>query len=170
MVLCMNERSQNSNMVVSCGGVVIYRNKVLLLYKNQGGRYVGWVLPKGNLEPGETIRQAAIREVGEEGGVTARAQKYLGKTSYSFRSTRAEAHSEVGDMLSKTVHWFLMSTNSYATKPQAEEFFADAGFYKRHEADHLLKFHDEKQIMRKAFAEYDKKLKNRKENEDEQTK
>ena len=31
---------------VSCGGVVIYKWKILLLYKNQNGRYMGWVLPQ----------------------------------------------------------------------------------------------------------------------------
>jgi len=161
--------------VTSCGGVVIYRNKVLLLYKNQHGRHVGWVLPKGNLEPAETIKQAALREVKEESGVTARIVKYLGNTQYSFRSTKVDepvlAHrgelgfarrgelgfARQGELLSKTVHWYLMSTSSFHSKPQAEEFFTDAGYYKRHEAEYLLKFHDEKQIMRKAFAEYDKK-------------
>jgi len=145
-----------SNTVTSCGGVVIYRNKVLLLYKNQSGRYVGWVLPKGNQELPESTSMAALREVKEESGVSARIINYLGYTEYSFRSAN--------ELLTKTVHWYLMSTDSYHCKPQAEEFFADAGFYKRHEAEHLLKFHDEKQIMRKAFAEYDKKTtKNRKE-------
>ena len=47
-----------------------------------------------------------------------------------------------------------MITDSFYCKPQAEEFFADAGFYKQHEAYYLLKFHDEKQIMRRAFMEY----------------
>ncbi|MCL2286897.1 MAG: NUDIX domain-containing protein [Firmicutes bacterium] len=145
------------NTVVSCGGVVIYRNKVLLLYKNQNGRHVGWVLPKGNLEPTETTTKAALREVKEESGVSARIVKYLGSTQYSFRSSKVDELGETGELLAKTVHWYLMSTTSYYCKPQAEEFFADAGFYKRHEAEHLLKFHDEKQIMRKAFAEYDNK-------------
>ena len=31
---------------VSCGGVVIFRGKVLLLYKNYKNKYEGWVLPK----------------------------------------------------------------------------------------------------------------------------
>jgi 8-oxo-dGTP pyrophosphatase MutT (NUDIX family) len=30
-----------------------------------------WVLPKGHIEPGETIEAAAVREVEEEGGVRA---------------------------------------------------------------------------------------------------
>ncbi len=36
----------------SCGGVVIFRGKILLLYKNYKNRYEGWVLPKGTVEQG----------------------------------------------------------------------------------------------------------------------
>ena len=37
----------------SCGGVVIFRGKILVLYKNYKNKYEGWVLPKGTVEPGE---------------------------------------------------------------------------------------------------------------------
>lgn len=131
---------------VSCGGVVIHDGKVLLLYKNQNGRYMGWVLPKGTVEPGETYQQTALREVKEETNSDAEIVKYIGKTQYTFRGNE--------DIVSKTVHWYLMVTDSFDCKPQAEEFFVDAGFYKQHEASYLLKFHDEKQVMRRAFMEY----------------
>lgn len=39
----------------SCGGVVIFRGKILLLYKNFKNRYEGWVLPKGTVEMGENM-------------------------------------------------------------------------------------------------------------------
>lgn len=131
---------------VSCGGVVIHNGKILLLYKNQNGRYMGWVMPKGTVEKGETYKQTALREVKEEAGVDAKIIKYIGKTQYTFRGTN--------DIVNKTVHWYLMTTNSYDCKPQAEEFFTDVGYYKQHEAYYLLKFHDEKQIMRQAYSEY----------------
>ena len=130
----------------SCGGVVIYKGKVLLLYKNQNGRYMGWVMPKGTIESGETYKQTALREVREETGVRAKIIQYIGKTQYNFRGS--------DEMINKTVYWYLMTTDSFYCKPQAEEYFADAGFYKQHEAYHLLKFHDERQIMRKAYTEY----------------
>jgi 8-oxo-dGTP pyrophosphatase MutT (NUDIX family) len=132
---------------VSCGGVVIFQGRILLLYKNQNGKYMGWVMPKGTLEPEETHKQAALREVKEESGVSARVLKYIGKTQYSFQGAE--------DFINKTVHWYLMTTDSFYCRPQAEEFFADVGFYKPHEAYHLLKFHDEKQIMRKALTDYE---------------
>lgn len=131
---------------VSCGGVVFHKGKVLLLYKNQNGRYTGWVMPRGTIEPGETTKETALRELKEEAGVIGKIVKYIGKTQYTFRGD--------SDTVRKTVHWYLMVTDSFYCKPQAEEFFTDAGFYKQHEAYHLLKFHDEKQIMKKAYSEY----------------
>jgi len=131
---------------VSCGGVVIYKGKILLLYKNQNGKYVGWVLPKGTLEDGENFKQTALREVKEETSVSARIVKYIGKMQYTFQGN--------DDIVNKTVHWYLMEANSFYSKPQEEEFFVDSGYYKFHEAYHLLKFHDERQIMKKAYYEY----------------
>ena len=43
----------------SCGGVVIFRGKILLLYKNYKNRYEGWVLPKGTVEEGEEYKETA---------------------------------------------------------------------------------------------------------------
>ena len=55
----------------SCGGVVIFRGKILLLYKNIKNKYEGWVLPKGTVEAGETHEETALREVLEESGSKA---------------------------------------------------------------------------------------------------
>lgn len=138
---------------VSYGGVVIHRWKILLLYKNQNGRYMGWVLPKGTVEENETYRQTALREVKEESGANGEIIKYVGKTQYTFKGGE--------DTVNKTVHWYLMSANSFYCKPQSEEYFADAGFYKFHEAYHLLKFNDERQILKKAYYEYSEMRKNK---------
>lgn len=34
----------------SCGGVVIFRGKILVLYRNYMNTHDGWVLPKGTVE------------------------------------------------------------------------------------------------------------------------
>ncbi len=130
----------------SCGGVVIFRGKILLLYKNYRNRYEGWVLPKGTVEPGEEYKDTAKREVKEEAGVDAAIVEYVGKTSYSFNVP--------DDVVNKDVHWYLMKSDSYKSKPQREEFFADSGYYKYHEACHLLKFPNEKQILEQAYSKY----------------
>ena len=130
----------------SCGGVVIFRGKILVLYKNYKNKYEGWVLPKGTVEEGEDFKETALREVKEETGVSASIIKYIGKSQYSF----ATPH----DMVEKDVHWYLMMANSYYSKPQREEYFVDSGYYKYHEAYHLLKFSNEKQILETAYEEY----------------
>ena len=130
----------------SCGGVVIFRGKILVLYKNFRNKYEGWVLPKGTVEAGEDYKDTATREVMEETGVSAAIIKYIGKSQYSFNIPE--------DTVEKDVHWYLMMADSYYCKPQKEEFFEDVGYYKYHEAYHLLKFSNEKQILEKAYSEY----------------
>jgi len=130
----------------SCGGVVIFRGKILVLYKNYKNKYEGWVLPKGTVEEGESYEETALREVKEETGVQASIVKYIGKSQYSFNVPQ--------DTVEKDVHWYLMMADSYYSKPQREEYFLDSGYYKFYEAYHLLKFANEKQIMEKAYHEY----------------
>ena len=130
----------------SCGGVVIFRGKILVLYKNYKNKYEGWVLPKGTVEAGEEYKETALREVKEETGVSASIIKYIGKSSYSFNTPQ--------DMVEKDVHWYLMTSDNYYSKPQREEFFYDSGYYKYIEAYHLLKFPNEKEILKQAYEMY----------------
>ena len=130
----------------SCGGVVIHRGKILALYKSYKNRYEGWVLPKGTVELGESHEQTALREVKEEADVKASIVKYIGKSQYNFTVPE--------DMVSKEVHWYLMTADNYHSKPQREELFVGPGYYKFHEFSHLLRFPNEKQIVVKAYQEY----------------
>ena len=130
----------------SCGGVVIFRGKILLLYKNYKNKYEGWVLPQGTVEAGEEYPETALREAKEETGVDAEIIKYVGQSQYSFTVPE--------DVVEKDVHWYLMMSDSYYSKPQREEYFVDSGYYKFHEAYHLLKFSNEKQILERAYNEY----------------
>lgn len=131
---------------VSCGGVVIFRGKILLLYKNYRNRYEGWVLPKGTVEKGENYEQTALREVREETGVKAKIIDYVGKSEYSFNIPH--------NTVDKEVHWFLMTSDSYFSRPQKEEYFLHSGYYRYIEAYHLLKFPNEKAILEQAHNTY----------------
>ena len=93
-----------------------------------------------------------MREVYEETGVKATLMKYIGKSQYSF--------TVLEDVVEKTVHWYLMMADSYYSKPQREEYFVDSGYYKYHEAYHLLKFPNEKQMLERAYEEYQELKKN----------
>ena len=130
----------------SCGGIVIFRGKILLLYKNYKNKYEGWVLPKGTVEEGEEFSETALREVKEETGADAHIIKFIGTSHYNFTT--------LDDIVEKKVHWYLMMADSYYSKPQQEEYFEDSGFYKYHEAIHLLKFANEKEMLQRAYDDY----------------
>ena len=98
------------------------------------------------MEEEESYADTALREVYEETGVQASIMKYIGKSQYTFNVPE--------DTVSKEVHWYLMIADSYYSKPQREEYFTDSGYYKYHEAYHLLKFPNEKQILEQAHGIY----------------
>ena len=81
----------------SCGGVVIFRGKILLLYKNYKNKYEGWVLPKGTVEAGEEYKDTAMREVYEETGVKATLMKYIGIFIYGTGGCCGEDGALVSD-------------------------------------------------------------------------
>ena len=66
---------------------------------NRRGRLL-WSLPKGHLEAGETLEQAAIREVAEETGIHGSIIGSLGSIDFWFVVEGRRVH--------KTVHHFLM--------------------------------------------------------------
>jgi 8-oxo-dGTP pyrophosphatase MutT (NUDIX family) len=57
--------------------------RILLITSRETGR---WVIPKGNVEPGQTARQAAEREAFEEAGLKGATQKTpIGIYTYAKR-------------------------------------------------------------------------------------
>lgn len=97
---------QASQKQVSAGGVVVKKTSagetcICLILRDAHGREV-WCLPKGHVEQGENFEQAAIREVREETGVSARVVKPLKGISYSFFDHESK------ERIFKTVHFFLM--------------------------------------------------------------
>ena len=123
--------------------------KYLMLHRTKKKKDINkdkWIGVGGHAEEGEGPEECLLREVKEETGVDAEIIKYVGKSQYSFTVPE--------DVVEKDVHWYLMMSDSYYSKPQREEYFTDSGYYKFHEAYHLLKFPNEKQILEKAYSEY----------------
>ena len=74
-----------------------------------------WDLPKGKLDPGETLEECALREVEEETGV---GQLNIKK----FLLTTLHEYEELGKVIEKKTHWYYMQSNSYQPLvPQTEE-------------------------------------------------
>ncbi|GHG25177.1 MULTISPECIES: NUDIX hydrolase [Amycolatopsis] len=73
---------------VRAAGAVLWRvaggaTEVALVHRP---RYDDWSFPKGKLDPGETIAEAAVREVREETGFTAVLGRSLARTAYRVPS------------------------------------------------------------------------------------
>jgi 8-oxo-dGTP pyrophosphatase MutT (NUDIX family) len=77
-------------VIEAAGGVVWRRTsggtvKVLLVHRP---RYNDWSLPKGKLDPGESHREAALREVEEETGLRCKRGAELLELRYRDRKGR----------------------------------------------------------------------------------
>lgn len=106
----------------SAGGVVYRKqdNEIeLLLILDRFGKTT---LPKGHLEEGETEKEAALREVEEETGITATITgEPLGIVTYQFEVPGK-------GVIIKEVTYYLMEAVNGTTKAQIEEI-RDAIWY-----------------------------------------
>ncbi|UFJ39654.1 NUDIX domain-containing protein [Brevibacillus humidisoli] len=62
---------RKSNIWLAAAGIVIKGSEALVVKKAYGGLKGKWSFPAGFVQPGETVDQAAVREVYEETGITA---------------------------------------------------------------------------------------------------
>jgi 8-oxo-dGTP pyrophosphatase MutT (NUDIX family) len=91
------ESADTANDIVAAGGLVIDAGRagaplVLLVHRP---KYDDWSFPKGKAEPNETIEQMAIREVGEETGLTCRIIRHLHDVRYSHEDRKGETKYEI---------------------------------------------------------------------------
>jgi 8-oxo-dGTP pyrophosphatase MutT (NUDIX family) len=93
-----------SGTATSAGGIVVREAReglsLVIGMRRRDRDAVTWTLPKGTPNPGETVEETAIREVGEETGLEVRIVAPLDSIEYTFVQS--------GTRVYKTVHYFLM--------------------------------------------------------------
>ncbi|MBK7958170.1 MAG: NUDIX domain-containing protein [Bacteroidetes bacterium] len=133
--------------ITAAGGLVVNSKGELLFIFRQGK----WDLPKGKLDPNESIEKAAVREVEEETGIMIdKIEKPLIITYHTYKNQH-------GTVL-KENHWFVMSVKDDTNlKPQIEEGITHVEWIA---IDNLAKVYDNSfNSIKDVIAKYIKKLK-----------
>jgi ADP-ribose pyrophosphatase YjhB (NUDIX family) len=98
----------------TAGGIIINNDNVLVVEQ----KHSSWSLPKGHIEVGETVLEAAKREIYEESGITDLTfVKELGTYQrYKISKDKSDDLSEL-----KTITIFLFTTTQTKLEPQDPE-------------------------------------------------
>jgi len=127
----------------SAGGVVFRRaseaTHVLLIrdaYKN-------WGFPKGHVEEGEDAAGAAVREVGEETGLTDLVlHGPIRDIDWFFRFR--------GRLIHKTCFFFLLESRAGDAQPQADEGISACRWLTLEEALRTVSYANAREVLRAA--------------------
>jgi 8-oxo-dGTP pyrophosphatase MutT (NUDIX family) len=100
-----------------------------------------WSLPKGHVEDGETVEEAAVREVWEETGIRAQIVAVLGTVDFWFTADEKRVH--------KTVHHFIMQAVGGEISGDNPEVLT-AEWVEMERAAARLAYADERKLLHKA--------------------
>lgn len=130
---------------ISAGGVVVHEGSVLVIVPTRraadGSRVLG--LPKGHLDEGETVEQAATREVREETGVNAELIGSLGEVRYWYVRDRRR--------VAKSVFFFLFCYVSGDLADHDDEVL-EARWMALADAQKALSYPGERDMVTRALA------------------
>lgn len=125
---------------LSAGGIVFNKSGEVLLTKHSS--FGHWSFPKGLIDKGQTPKEAALREVKEEGGVEAEIIDKVGFTKYVYTLE--------GEKRFKIVTYFLMRYLSGSPEDHDWEV-SEAGWFSEDEALKKLSFSRDKQLLKVAL-------------------
>ncbi|MEO0278764.1 MAG: NUDIX hydrolase [candidate division WOR-3 bacterium] len=132
---------------ISAGGVVFRKSEErlqILLISVKEGKI--WTLPKGLVEKGERPEKAALREVKEETGVTAKIVKFIDKIDLWFyqeeNGERVRHH--------KIVYYYLMEYESGSLEDHDFEVVY-VKWFEAEEALSILSYQKDREIVKKAL-------------------
>lgn len=124
-----------------CAGVVCLRGEeVLLIRRGKPPRLGQWSIPGGRIEPGETVAEAALRELREETGVEARLLGLIDVIDY----IDAERHYVLIDYAAR---WL-------SGEPRPGDDAADARFHPIDSLAELGMWPETVRVIEKAYAAF----------------
>ena len=134
----------------SAGAVVVRRlsGRWWLAAIRPGGKPEGvWALPKGQISPGDSAADTALREVAEETGLVGRLEAKLGDVRYVYTWQ--------GERIFKVVSFFLVRYESGKLGEIPEAFrheVAEVRWLPLDDAPRLLAYQGERRLAEKAIA------------------
>lgn len=125
----------------TAGGVVFRRNKKgeveILLTQDAKDR---WTIAKGHIEPGETPRQTAEREIQEETGLKEmKVLNHLGKTQFRYRRQNS--------LVLMTMHIFLVKALGNTDDLTKEEWMNGIGWFPFAKALDMVEYEGIEKLM-----------------------
>ncbi len=121
------------------------RARMPIIARRNRSQRIEWCLPKGHVEPGETLPQTAEREVAEETGIVGRVLVTLGTIEYWFSTPEHRIH--------KMVHHYLLEATggSLTIEDDPDHEAIDAVWVHLDEAHRMLTFPNERRIAELAW-------------------
>lgn len=126
----------------TAGGIVFRIDKEskdieILLIQDSKNR---WTIPKGHIEPGETAKQTALREIGEEAGLFhIRALTWLGKIHFKYR--------RLDQLVLMTTQIYLVQSLDEKETPTKEKWMNGIKWFPFSDAINAIEYEDIEKLM-----------------------
>ncbi len=138
-------REYPKNPIFGVGAVIIKDDEVVLIKRGQAPLKGHWSLPGGAQKVGETAKEAVVREILEETGLSDLiGHVTLRELDWTFRVGNAFVH--------KRCVYFLFESNAGETRPQREEGITQCAWFAYEDAIRKLTFQNTRTLLTEAAA------------------
>ena len=126
----------------TAGGIVFRmtpdkRDIEILLIQDSKNR---WTIPKGHIEPGETAKQTAVREIGEESGLkNVEVLTWLGKIHFKYR--------RLDKLVLMTTQVYLVQSMDKNERPTKEKWMNGIRWFSFSDALDAIEYADIEKLM-----------------------